>query len=117
MARVDIYTPLLNKEVRYSDLSLGFEKSPLTGNLAKVNDVQSIKQSLKTLILTDPGERLYNGKYGSAIKASLFDPLDTITADNIRTSITTSINNFEPRVKVLQLLVIPYDEQNLYKII
>jgi phage baseplate assembly protein W len=116
MARVDIYTPLLNKEERYSDIAMGFEKSPITGNISRVSDVQSIKQALKTMILTNPRERLYNNRYGSTVKSSLFDPIDPFTTDNIRSSITTTISNFEPRVTVLRLDVIPYEEQNLYKI-
>jgi phage baseplate assembly protein W len=116
MARVDIFTPSYKKEERYSDVTIGFDKSPLSGNLARVTDAQSIMQTLKTLLLTNQGERLYNIDLGSKIRASLFDPLDDITASTIRTSITQAINNYEPRVNILQLNVIPSEELNAFKV-
>lgn len=116
MARVDIFTPSYKKEERYSDVTIGFNKSPLSGNLAKVTDAQSIMQALKTLLLTNQGERLYNIDMGSKIRASLFDPLDNITASTIKTSITQAISNYEPRVNILQLNVIPSEELNAFKV-
>lgn len=116
MARVDIFTPTYKSEERYSDISMGFEKNPLTGNLARVTDTQAIKQSLKTLLLTNQGERPYNSKLGSKIRSSLFDPLDTITADTIRSSIIEAINNYEPRVSVEQLNVYPMIDQNAFNV-
>lgn len=116
MARVDIFTPFYKKEERYSDVSMGFEKNPLTGNIARVTDAQSIKQALKSLLLTDQGERLYNVNLGSKIKSSLFDPLDEITAGNLNTSIRQAISNYEPRVEVIQLQITPSEELNAFKV-
>ena len=73
-------------------------------------------QALKTLLLTNQGERLYNIDLGSKIRASLFDPLDEITASTINTSIRQAINNYEPRVNILQLDVIPSQELNAFKV-
>jgi phage baseplate assembly protein W len=116
MARVDIFTPFYKKEERYSDVSMGFEKNPLTGNIARVTDAQSIKQALKSLLLTDQGERLYNVNLGSKIKSSLFDPLDEITASVLNSSIRQAISNYEPRVEVVQLQVFPSQEMNAFKV-
>jgi phage baseplate assembly protein W len=116
MARVDIFTPSYKKEERYSDIAIGFERSPLSGNIARVTEAQSIMQALKTLLLTNQGERLYNIDLGSKIRASLFDPLDEITASTINTSIRQAINNYEPRVNILQLDVIPSQELNAFKV-
>jgi phage baseplate assembly protein W len=116
MARVDIFTPFYKKEERYSDVSMGFEKNPLTGNIARVTDAQSIKQALKSLLLTDQGERLYNVNLGSKIKSSLFDPLDEITASVLNSSIRQAISNYEPRVEIVQLQVFPSQEMNAFKV-
>jgi phage baseplate assembly protein W len=116
MARVDIFTPSYKKEERYSDISIGFEVSPLSGSIARVTEAQSIMQALKTLLLTNQGERLYNIDLGSKIKSSLFDPLDNITASNIVNSIKQAINNYEPRVSIVQLLVTPSEELNEFKV-
>lgn len=116
MARVDIFTPSYKKEERYSDIAIGFEVSPLSGSIARVTEAQSIMQALKTLLLTNQGERLYNIDLGSKIKSSLFDPLDNITASNIVNSIKQAINNYEPRVSIIQLLVTPSEELNEFKV-
>ena len=116
MARVDVFTPYYKKEERYSDISMGFDKSPLSGNLARVTEAQSIMQGLKILLLTNQGERLYNMDLGSKIKSSLFDPLDDITASTINTSIRQAISNYEPRVSIVQLSVTPSEEMNAFKV-
>jgi phage baseplate assembly protein W len=38
--------------------------------------------------------------FGCDIYSQLFEPLDNMTAMNIKQEITTSINNYEPRVKL-----------------
>ena len=116
MARIDIFTPSYKKEERYSDAAIGFNINPFNGNIARVTEAQSIMQALKTLLLTNQGERLYNMDMGSKIRASLFEPLDEITASTINTSITQAINNYEPRVNVIQLQVIPTPELNAFKV-
>ena len=116
MARIDIFTPSYKKEERYSDLAIGFDINPFNGNIARVTEAQSIMQALKTLLLTNQGERLYNIGMGSKIRSSLFDPLDEITASTINTSITQAINNYEPRVNIIQLQVTPSEELNAFKV-
>jgi len=116
MARIDIFTPSYKREERYSDLAIGFDINPFNGNIARVTEAQSIMQALKTLLLTNQGERLYNIDTGSKIRSSLFDPLDEITASTINTSITQAINNYEPRVNIVQLQVTPSEELNAFKV-
>ena len=71
MARADIYTHNYKKEERYSDFLMSFEKNPQSGNLGRVTNEQSIKQSLISLIMTNRGERFYDVNIGSKVKASL----------------------------------------------
>lgn len=114
MARSDIYTPTYKQQERYSDFLLSFDKNPQTGNLARVTNEQSIKQALRTLVLTDLGERLYSPYTGSKIKSSLFDPVNPITADSIRTSIFQCIQNNEPRVNLIEVIVADDPDNNSY---
>lgn len=107
MSRTDTNVNTSKKEKRYSDLALGFYMSPVTGNISLVTDAQSIKQAVKTMILTQQGERLYNNIYGSTIHNLLFDMIDPITADTLRMTIEESIRNFEPRIDTLQVQVTP----------
>jgi len=46
-----------------------------------------IKQSVKNLITTVPGERFFNPKIGSRITGLLFEPLDFINANLVKSEI------------------------------
>jgi phage baseplate assembly protein W len=116
MARSDIYTQTYNQQERYSDFLLSFDKNPQTGNLGRVINEQSIKQALKVLILTDLGERFYAPTLGSKLKATLFDPVDPATAELIRTTILQCIENNEPRVQVIEVVVADDAANNRYAV-
>jgi len=116
MSRIDTNVTTSKKEKRYSDLAMGFTMSPVTGNIAMVYDEQSVKQAIKTLILTKPGERFYNKDYGTSVHDMLFDMIDPITAENIKMSIEEAIKNYEPRVETLEVRVVG-DEVNLQYVI
>ncbi len=105
MARADIYTQNYKKEERYSDFLLSFDKNPQTGNLAKVVNEESIKQALRTLILTNLGERFYAPYTGSKLKSLLFENANALTAELIRTTIEQAIQNNEPRVNLIEVSI------------
>ena len=44
----------------YKDLNLFFTKHPMSSDVSKVTDVQAIKRSIRNLILTNKGERLFH---------------------------------------------------------
>ncbi len=50
-----------------------------------------------------PGEKFFNERFGSRVSESLFENVDSITANIIEGEIRTSINNYEPRVKLLNV--------------
>lgn len=110
MARSDKYTSFKKKEF-YSDFLINFDMNPITGTLARVTNEDSVKQSLKNLILTNRTERPYNPIFGSRINSLLFDPLDSYTAQNIKEEIEETIKAFEPRA-ILHEVFVSADEDN-----
>jgi phage baseplate assembly protein W len=110
MARSDKYTSFKKKEF-YSDFLINFDMNPITGTLARVTNEDSVKQSLKNLILTNRTERPYNPLFGSRLNSLLFDPLDSYTAQNIKEEIEETIKAFEPRV-ILHEVFVSADEDN-----
>lgn len=116
MSRVDIFTPTFRKKERYSDFTMNFDKNPQTGNLAKITDEQSVKQHLKTLLLTNFGERFYNQGYGSKIKAVLFEEYSVNSSNMLKTLIQQSIVSNEPRVSILDMKVQEDPDTNSYLI-
>lgn len=112
MARYDKITIEQKKVEYYSDFLNDFNKNPVTGYLARVTNEESVKQSIKNIIFTQKGERFYNPSFGSTIQASLFGPMTVTTLMAIKTSVSESINNFEPRAQLYDVIVTPYQDEN-----
>ena len=101
---------ITSREVLYSDFDLSFIKHPNTKDVTILRDIDAVKQSVKNLVLTAQGERPFNSILGSKVSGLLFENLDEITGSAIRDEIRTTINNFEPRVNLLEVKVLPnYD--------
>lgn len=116
MSRADIFTPLFRKEERYSDFTINFNKNPQTGNLAKITDEQAIKQHLRSLILTNFGERFYNQTFGSNIKSLLFEQYGPDSESMLKTVIRQAIITNEPRVGVIDVQVADDPERNAFTV-
>lgn len=102
----------LKRSRSFKDFSVNFDKNPFTDDLSVVNNDNSIKQAIKNLILTAPGEKPFQPLVGSAVSQLLFEPLDAFTADTIMEEITLTINQYEPRVKLTNVDVTPIFEGN-----
>jgi len=98
--------------VTYSDFDMSFKSNPLTGDLRKKTDVESIKQSLKTLLYTNFGERPFRPYMSGGLTDLLFEPLDQITTLELEKSIRTVISNWEPRVSIVSLSVTENSDRN-----
>jgi len=91
----------------FSDLDLKFSKHPITKDVSLKLNENAVIASIRNIVLTNFGERRFTPNFGGNILAMLFEPLDDIAAYNIKKEITTSIINFEPRVKLDFVNVIP----------
>jgi phage baseplate assembly protein W len=75
------------------------------GSLKACTYEESIKQSLRTLLLTARGERVMRPGFGSGLYAYLFESIDATTASLIKHEIVKTIEYFEPRVELLDVKV------------
>jgi phage baseplate assembly protein W len=98
----------MDRNVRiFSDLDLKFTKHPVTKDVAVKLNENAIIAAVRNIVLTNKGERRFTPKFGSDVISQLFEPLDEMTAMNIKEEILTSITNYEPRVKVDFVNVVP----------
>jgi len=97
LARADRYSLEQKKTEIYSDFLNSFEQNPLTGALARVTNEESVKQSLRNIVLTNIGERFYDSNKGSKIRQSLFELYDPATVEIIRIQLGEAISAYEPR--------------------
>jgi phage baseplate assembly protein W len=112
MALKSIGGNTFKKSRSFKDVAVNFSKNPFTDDLSVVNNDNSIKQAVKNLILTSPGEKPFQPLVGSAVNRLLFEPLDAFTADAIEDEIRTTINQYEPRVALTEVIVDPVFDSN-----
>jgi hypothetical protein len=114
VTRADTLTQTVNKQEYFSDFLNSFALTPVGNNLGKISNEVSVKQSLKNLIYTNLGERLFQPNVGSNILNSLFEPNGKITLANIEFNIKNTIKYNEPRVNLLQAKArSTYDENQI----
>jgi|TARA_B100002003_G_C13968919_1_gene469019 phage baseplate assembly protein W len=97
----------------YKDLNLFFTKHPVTDDVSKLTDIQAIKRSVRTLILTNKGERLFHPEIGSNINSSLFELYTPIMQEELRLAISDVIRLYEPRVVLHEVIVNSATSQDL----
>ena len=102
----------LKRSRSFKDFSVNFARNPFTDDLSVVHNDNSIKQAVKNIILTSPGEKPFQPLIGSSVNRLLFEPLDAFTADAVAEEIRTTINQYEPRVKLTKVNVTPIIEGN-----
>lgn len=96
----------------FSDLDLNFTPHPVTGDLTRRYDDNSIKQSIKNLLQIRHYEKPFHSEIGSPLRELLFEPITPLTEMMARRSIIDVISNFEPRVNLINVEVIASDENN-----
>ena len=100
----------------YSDFYSNFNRHPESGILVRTLNEESVKRSLKNLLMTNKGERMFQPELGADLNRLLFENMTEFTEDLIRTYIEEAIERYEPRVRVLRVVVAGNDVKNAYDI-
>ena len=101
----------------FKDISMSFKFNPLSGDLITLSNENAIARSVRNIVLTSPGEKIFDPDFGSGVSESLFENLDEVTALNIKDEIEYSIANYEPRVELINVEVIPDYDGNQYHVV
>ena len=96
----------------FKDISMSFETNPLNDDLIALKNSSAIARSIRNIVFTQPGEKFFNPEFGSRVSESLFEIVDQVSTIAIRDEIRSSIINYEPRVKLLDVVVIPNVDDN-----
>lgn len=92
------------EEIFYNDLSLNPTVNS-QGDLSSVTNREAIKQSLRMMMDTSRGSRVFSPDYGCRVKAFLFEPFETSTAERLGREIRETIQNYEKRVQLVTINV------------
>ena len=99
----------------FKDLSMSFQVNPLNYDLIAIKNETAIARSIRNLIFTLRGERFFNSNLGSGVSKVLFENMDEITASVLKDEIKNTIDNYEPRVNLISVDVLPnYDTNEFY---
>ena len=101
---------------QYTDLDLFFSKKISDSDISKVTDIQAVKRSVRNLILLNHYEKPFHPEIGSGVRDILFEPMTAITAIILNRKIEDTINNFEPRAKLISVRSIPDLDRNAYNV-
>lgn len=108
--------PIERVSKTFKDISLSLQISPLNYDLIEVKNENAIARSLRNLVFTLPGERFFNQNLGSKVSQSLFESISEVSASVIQDEIRNTIQNYEPRVNLIDVNVSPNDEYNEFNV-
>ena len=98
----------------YVDFDMDFDKHPAHGDLVQVKKNTAIERSLKNILNTNPGERLFQPDIDGGLGPLLFEQFNDLTTSRIESKIRQAIGKFEPRADVQSINVIPNPRENAY---
>jgi hypothetical protein len=96
----------------YSDFNTSLATHPVKKDLSLKTDVNAVIQSIKNLLLTNKGERLFQPNVGTNIRQLLFENFTPQTTTLLKQFIAETIDNHEPRAGLLDVTVTPDDDNN-----
>ena len=99
-----------NYEV-YADFNVDMDRDPRSHDILKDMDVEALKTSIRSILLTIPGTRRMQPEFGANLESKLFEPLDETTGRAIGKIITEQIEQWDSAITIRQV-AIEVDEDN-----
>ena len=108
--------PLQRVSQGFKDISMTFQRNPLSNDLIALKNENAIARSIRNIVFTLPGEKFFNENFGSRISRTLFENVDDISASIIVDEIRQSIENYEPRVDLIDVESFPDYDNNTFDV-
>ncbi len=86
------------------------------GQMQWSQGTKNVQESIRIILLTEPGERLMNPRFGCGLKRMLFEPNTVATRRQIEEQIKQALVRWEPRIRLKAVGVAP-DEDDLQAVI
>lgn len=116
--RIDALTTrkTTQKDPVFSDFYNNFNVHPQNKRLALYTDEQAVRRSLRNILSTNTKERLFNPEFGGGLRRFLFEDISVMTSDLIKDAIKDSIQKYEPRARIVDVLVISNEFAHSYDV-
>lgn len=95
----------------YADFDADMERDTQSFDVIKDVNVESLKTSIRNILMTRQGTRRMQPRFGADLEGKLFEPLTSTTAKEIGEIIVEQINMWDPDVLVEKVLM-KIDEDN-----
>ena len=108
--------PVQRRSQGFLDISASWQNNPLSNDLIGLKNENAIARSVRNLILTTQGERPFQPVLGSNVNNLLFENMDKLTAAALKDEIRNTIENYEPRVELEDIIVDPNFDNNEFNV-
>lgn len=89
----------------YTDINQSLLRNPSTADVAKKYDIDAVKQSIRNILMTNYGEKLFNPTFGSDLTSLLFELMTPATKILAQKQIAQAIQLWEPRVQIVSVAI------------
>ncbi len=109
--KFSVVSPVTSSNIHYAyDISNDIRKGELT-------DIDAIKQSIRNILTTIPGERLFNITFGSRLWNLIFNSnITSLTEQEVISVLINDINKWEDRVSINTnsvKVIVDYDNKSV----
>jgi phage baseplate assembly protein W len=80
---------------------------------ALLDGMALIRQSIETILDTEPGERIMLPSFGCGLRRYLMEPNSLTTRSAIAADITAALQSWEPRIRLTNVAVTPDEDPSL----
>jgi Bacteriophage baseplate protein W len=89
-----------------------FPIAPARGaGLQYVDGAECVERAIKIILDTEPGERTMRPSFGCGLRRYLMKPNSAAVRALIQQDVQTSLANFEPRITLQAVQVVPADDE------
>ena len=86
---------------------------PTEGRLEWIGGMDLVRQSIETILDTEPGERIMLPGFGCGLRRYLMAPNTVSTRAAIQQDVETALTTWEPRIRVIEVSVVPGEQPTL----
>ncbi len=109
-------TPRTRSQEFFSDFTRNLEQIPGRSDLSRVVNENAVRESIRNLVETDRGERLFQPNIGCDVRGSLFENIDASSMLILKENIKSTIRTYEPRCNLRDVEIVGNVDSNELKV-
>jgi phage baseplate assembly protein W len=94
-------------------LAFPLRPDDVSKRVAFVSGIALVRQSIETILDTEPGERIMLPDFGCGLRRYLMEPNTLATRTSMEVDITGALQRWEPRIRLTNVAVTPGEDPSL----